>query len=168
MDTKFNLKEIDKTFVKFGKDNLIEGVVISLTDEGAVFNLGGKKDAFIPKNEIENYSLIKIGDRFNVVTIGGKNEEGMVLCSQIRAAKIELESQNARAIKLGGTFQVVISKIFESGKLGGRLGDYEIVIPEDEISSRNVNPKSLLNKKGALLLLKFIPSRDTSLKSPFN
>lgn len=147
MDTKFSLDEIEKTFVKFGKEKLVEGVVIAIRPDGLVFNLGGKADAFIPVGEVENFNDRKIGDRFSVVTIGGKNDEGMVLCSQIRAAKIELESQNARAIKLGGTFQVVISKVFESGALGGKMGDFEIFIPEDEVSSRNKNPRSFLNKK---------------------
>ena len=147
MDTKFCLDEIEKTFVKFGKEKLVEGVVIAIRPDGLVFNLGGKADAFIPVGEVENFNDRKIGDRFSVVTTGGKNDEGMVLCSQIRAAKIELESQNARAIKLGGTFQVVISKVFESGALGGTMGDFEIFIPEDEVSSRNKNPRSFLNKK---------------------
>lgn len=147
MDTKFSLDEIEKTFVKFGKEKLVEGVVIAIRPDGLVFNLGGKADAFIPVGEVENFNDRKIGDRFSVVTTGGKNDEGMVLCSQIRAAKIELESQNARAIKLGGTFQVVISKVFESGALGGTMGDFEIFIPEDEVSSRNKNPRSFLNKK---------------------
>ena len=147
MDTKFSLDEIEKTFVKFGKEKLVEGVVIAIRLDGLVFNLGGKADAFIPVGEVENFNDRKIGDRFSVVTTGGKNDEGMVLCSQTRAAKIELESQNARAIKLGGTFQVVISKVFESGALGGTMGDFEIFIPEDEVSSRNKNPRSFLNKK---------------------
>ena len=147
MDTKFSLDEIEKTFVKFGKEKLVEGVVIAIRPDGLVFNLGGKADAFIPVGEVENFNDRKIGDRFSVVTTGGKNDEGMVLCSQTRAAKIELESQNARAIKLGGTFQVVISKVFESGALGGKMGDFEIFIPEDEVSSRNKNPRSFLNKK---------------------
>ena len=147
MDTKFSLDEIEKTFVKFGKEKLVEGVVIAIRPDGLVFNLGGKADAFIPVGEVENFNDRKFGDRYSVVTTGGKNDEGMVLCSQIRAAKIELESQNARAIKLGGTFQVVISKVFESGALGGTMGDFEIFIPEDEVSSRNKNPRSFLNKK---------------------
>ena len=147
MDTKFNLEEVEKTFVKFQKEKLIEGVVIAIREDGLIFNLGGKADAFIEKDEVENFGTVKIGDRFNVVTLGKKNEEGMVVCSQRQAARIELESQSAREIKLGGTFQVVINKIYESGMLGGKIGDYQIIIPEDEISSRNVNPKFYLNKK---------------------
>ncbi len=148
MDTKFNLKEIEKTFVKYGKENLNQGIVISIKDEGLIFNIGGKIDAFIPKDEVENFSSMKIGDRFSVVTMGKKNEDGLVLASQKKAAKIELENQNARNIKLGESFSCVISDVKDSGALVGKLGDYQIIIPEDEICSyRQVNPKSYLQKK---------------------
>lgn len=143
---EFNLNEIDKTFVNYKDKKLHEGIVFAIQPEGIVFNLGGKVDAFISKDEIENFGERKIGERFSVVLLGGKNEDGLFLASQKKTEKIEVENQNAKSIKLGCSFTCVIDSI-KNNCLVSHLGDYTIEIPEAEISIRKINPKFLLHKK---------------------
>ena len=143
----FTLEEIDKTFTKYKVNELADGVVVAKKEDYLIFNLGGKLDAFIPKNEVEDFENAKIGDRYPVIITGGKNEDGMVLASQKKAIKIQIETQNAREIKLGGVFICEVSK-FLNGNLVSKMGEYEILIPETEISSvRKVNPKFMVGKK---------------------
>ena len=77
-ETKFNLNAIDKTFTKYNKDDLFDGVVILKREDGIIFNIGGKSDAFIDKNEIADFENTKIGERFKVSILGGKTEDGMI------------------------------------------------------------------------------------------
>ncbi len=143
---EFNLNEIDKTFINYKDKKLHEGIVFAIQSDGIIFNLGGKVDAFIPKAEIENFDERKIGERFSVMLLGGKNEDGLILASQKKAEKIEVENQNAKSIKLGCSFTCVVDSI-KNNALNSHLGDYIIEIPETEISSRKVNTKFMLHKK---------------------
>ena len=51
---KFDLSEIDKTFTNYKKNEIFDGVVILKREDGVVFNIGGKSDAFIEKQDFEN------------------------------------------------------------------------------------------------------------------
>ena len=146
MDAKFCMEEVEKTFNRYSKQKLTEGIVVAVKQDGLIFNLGGKLDSFIPKNEVEDFENAKIGDRFSVLILGGKNEDGMVLASQKKAIKIQIETQNAKEIKLGGVFRSEISSV-SGGDLVSKMGEYTITIPEDEISSlRKFNPKHFIGK----------------------
>lgn len=136
--TNFNLEEIEKTFTTYKKGNLESGVVVLKRDDGVIFNIGGKKDAFILKEDFANYDDVKIGDRFKVV-IQGTNDEGMILASKSEADVILIGIQNAQKLKLGSRFTFVPTS-FEGG-LKSKMGDYDIFVPSSEISSHYVDVK---------------------------
>ena len=71
-EVKFDLNEIDKTFARYKKDDIYDGVVILKRDDGVIFNIGGKSDAFISKEDFDNFESIKVGDRFKVAILGKK------------------------------------------------------------------------------------------------
>ncbi len=147
MDTKFSLEEVEKTFTKYKPKQLVEGIIIAIEENGVVFNLGGKLDAFISKSEMNDFNNAKIGDRFSVFILGGKSENGMVLASKNQAEDILLGNQNAKNIKLGSSFTCVINGVQNNG-LVSNLGEYKIYIPENEICSyRTINPKTFISKK---------------------
>jgi ribosomal protein S1 len=148
MDIKFGLDEIEKTFTHYHANDMVEGVVVAIHDDGLIFNLGGKLDAFIPKDQVKDFEGAKIGDRFPVIIKGGKNENGMILASQTLAEDIILGNQKAENIKLGTSFTCVILSVSDSGGLISKIGQYDIYIPEDEICSyRQVNPKTYISKR---------------------
>lgn len=148
MDIKFGLDEIEKTFTNYRTNEMVDGVVVSINDNGLVFNLGGKLDAFIPKDQIKNFEDSKIGDRFSVIIMGGKNEDGMILASKTLAENLILGNQKAENIKLGSSFTCVITGVSDSGGLISKLGQYSIYIPENQICSyRQINPKSYISKQ---------------------
>jgi 4-hydroxy-3-methylbut-2-enyl diphosphate reductase len=148
MDEKFDLEAIEKTFTKYRANDVVQGVVVAINDSGLIFNLGGKLDAFIPKNEISDFENSKIGDRFSALIMGGKNEDGMILASKKLAEDFLLGNQNAENIKLGAKFMCVITGVTDSGALTSKMGQYSICIPENEICShRQVNPKTYISKR---------------------
>ena len=69
MNEEFNLEAIEKTFTNYKKGQMFDGVVVIKREDGAIFNIGGKNDAFLPKEEVEDYENLKIGDRFRVIII---------------------------------------------------------------------------------------------------
>ncbi len=132
MSDNFNLDMIDKTFTNYKKGQMFDGVVVIKRDDGAIFNIGGKNDAFIPKDDFDDFDGLKIGDRFKVVITNKKNEEGMIEVSKRLADDKVLATQNAQKLKLGSTFSFVVAGNRDGG-LVSRMGDYEIFIPADEI-----------------------------------
>lgn len=148
MDKKFSMEEVEKTFKNYQTNELTEGVVVAKKPEFLVFNLGGKLDVLIPKDETIDFDGKKIGDRFSVVIINKHDADGNVIASEKIAKNLEIGNQNAENIKLGSTFSCVITGFTDAGALKSKMGEYQIIIPEDEICSwRQVNPKAYLNKQ---------------------
>lgn len=153
MDVKFGLEEIEKTFTFYKPNEIVEGVVVAKKDNGLIFNLGGKLDSYIPKNEVLNFENVKIGERFSVVITGGRTEEGMVLASQKLAEEYISGNQKAENIKLGSTFTCFIIGTDDAGGLYSKVGQYSIYIPYNEIASYPANPKTYVSKKVNVIAL---------------
>ena len=136
MSEKFNLELIDKTFTSYKKGQAFEGVVVIRRNDGVIFNIGGKNDAFIPAEDFEDYEKIKIGDRFGVVITNQKNEEGLIEASKSLADSLRIANQNAQSLRLGSKFTFVATGV-ENG-LVSKMGDYKIIVPFDQASEHYV------------------------------
>ncbi len=145
-EIKFDLNEIDKTFARYKKDDIYDGVIILKREDGAIFNIGGKSDAFIKSTDFEDYSLVKVGDRFKVAILGEKNDEGMILVSKKLADQIIIGSNTAEKLKIGSETSFYVTGI-KNGCLVSRLGLYNLVVPHDEIDIRTRNLNYYLNKQ---------------------
>ncbi len=145
MSEKFNLDLIDKTFTSYKKGQSFDGVVVLKRNDGIIFNIGGKNDAFIPADDFEDYDKIKIGDRFAVVITNQKNEEGLIEASKSLADALKLANQNAQTLKLGSKFSFVPTGVGDG--LLSKMGDYSIIIPFTEVSEHYVkNYQSFVGK----------------------
>ncbi len=136
MSENFNLDIIDKTFTSYKKGQSFEGVVVLKREDGVIFNIGGKNDAFIPATDFEDYAGVKIGDRFAVVITNQKNEEGLIEASKSLADALKLANQNALNLRLGSKFSFVATGV--GNGLLSKMGDYKIVIPFDQVSEHYV------------------------------
>lgn len=142
--SEFNLEAIEKTFTSYKKGQLQDGVVVFKRDDGVIFNIGGKKDAFIEKSDFDDFNEIKIGDRFKVMVLG-TNEEGMIIASKSQADVTMLGTQNAQKLKLGSKFSFVPTHA-DFG-LKGKMGDYEIFVPREEVGEHRVDERKLVGKQ---------------------
>lgn len=146
MKEKFSMEMIDKTFTSYKKGQSFDGVVVMKRNDGVIFNIGGKNDAYIPADDFENYEEVKIGDRFAVVITKQKNEEGFIEASKSLADALKIENQNAQTLRLGSKFSFVATAV-EDG-LVSKMGDYKIIIPFDQVSESYVkNFNSLVGKQ---------------------
>ncbi len=147
MNEEFNLENIEKTFASYKKGQLFDGVVVIKREDGVIFNIGGKNDAFIAKEDFEEFNDVKIGDRFKVMITNMKNDEGLIEVSKSQADSLTLANQNAQKLKLGSKFSFVVTNSNNSG-VYSKLGDYGIFIPASEVSSHFVKDfKSLIGKQ---------------------
>ena len=78
MSEEFNLDLIDKTFTSYKKGQMFDGVVVLKRNDGVIFNIGGKNDAFIPESDFDDFSAVKIGDRFPVIITKQKMKKGLL------------------------------------------------------------------------------------------
>ena len=134
IDEKFDMATVEKTFTSYRQGQMFDGVVIIKRDDGCIFNIGGKNDAFLPKEEAEDYENIKIGDRFKVIITKSRNEDGMLEVSKDRADNLILATQNANKLKLGSKFSFVVSKANKEG-LHSKMGEFTIFVPFGQISN---------------------------------
>lgn len=147
MSSEFNLEMIDKTFTNYQKGQMFDGVVVIKREDGVIFNIGGKNDAFIPRDDFDDFDAVKIGDRFKVLITNKKNEEGMIEVSKRMADDKVIATQNALKLKLGSTFSFVVTGNRDGG-LVSKMGEYEIFIPSDEIFANGVRDvKRLVGKQ---------------------
>lgn len=131
----FNISMIDKTFTNYKKGQMFDGVVVLEYENGYIFNIGGKNDAFLPFSEINEGEKVKIGDRFKVVITNYKNAEDMIEVSKSLADNKILETQNANKLKLGSKFSFVVTRGEKDG-IYSKMGDYSIFVPAEEISHK--------------------------------
>ena len=147
MSEEFNLDLIDKTFTSYKKGQIFDGVVVLKREDGVIFNIGGKNDAFIPASDFDDYEKTKIGDRFSVIITKQKNEEGLIEASMRLARDIKIANQNAQSLRLGSKFTFVVTNVNNSGLLS-KMGDYSVFVPASEASLKYVKDlKSFVGKQ---------------------
>lgn len=146
MEEKFSLEAIEKTFTNYKRGQMFDGVVVIKRENGCIFNIGGKNDAFLPAEEVDDYENLKIGDRFKVIIINSKNEDGLLEVSKSLADSQILATQNANRLKLGSKFTFVVSGYDKDG-VNSKMGEYKIVVPENEISVKTKDIRRTVGKQ---------------------
>lgn len=131
-DIKFDLKAIDLTFQNYKKGQVFDGVVVLKNENGVVFNIGGKNDAFISKEDLKDFENVKIGDRFHALMTGGKTEDGLIEASKSQADDIIFGNQNASRLKVGSKMSFVPTQA--KNGLISKMGEYRIFVPAREVS----------------------------------
>ncbi len=131
-DIKFSLDAIENTLANYKKNSIYDGVVVNKREDGVIFNIGGKSDAFIKKEDFENFEEIKIGDRFKALVLGTKTEDGMIEVSRREAEEIITGSIKAESLKVGSTFTFVVNGFNNEG-IYSKLGAYNIFVHKDQV-----------------------------------
>lgn len=146
IEEKFSLEAIEKTFTNYKKGQMFDGVVVIKREDGCIFNIGGKNDAFLPAEEVEDYEGLKIGDRFKVIILNSKNDDGMLMVSKTLADSQVVATQNANKLKLGSKFTFVVTNANGDG-LYSKMGEYNIFVPLEEISLTTRDPRRAVGKQ---------------------
>ena len=150
MKERFDMSAIDKTFTSFRGGEIVKATVVFDLKSMIVVNIGGKKDGYIAKNDLEQASIqgLKAGDTFDALIVNTKGEDGMIEVSKAQAEALVRGNTIAEALKIGDNAKVVITDCNNSG-LVSKLGEYSVFIPYSQISNRKVdnNLKNYINKQ---------------------
>lgn len=141
------MNEIDSTMKKVQKGDILDGKVISVSDEEVIVNIGYIADGIIQKHELsmdKNTAIedaIHVDDVIKVYVLRPQDDEGNVVLSQKRAEQIvvwdELEDAYEKKTKLNVTVKDVVK--------GGVTAYYKSVrcfIPGSLLSYRYVEDMS--------------------------
>ena len=145
-EEKFSLEAVEKTFTNYKRGQMFDGVVVIKRENGCIFNIGGKNDAFLPSSEVEDYDALKIGDRFKVIILNSKNEEGMLEVSKILADNQIVATQNANRLRLGSRATFVITAVVDNNLIS-KMGEYTIQIPVAEMPVSVRDPRKTIGKQ---------------------
>ena len=78
-------EQYEQTFNAFTEQEVIEGVIVSITDREAVVNIGFKSDGVIPASELRYNPDFKAGDKIEVYVESQEDANGQLLLSHKKA-----------------------------------------------------------------------------------
>ncbi len=149
MKEVFDMSAIDKSFTSYKNGEVVKATVVYNLKSMIIVNIGGKKDGYITKNDVEgNLDSIYAGQSFDVVIVNTKGEDGMIEVSKVRAEALARGNTIAATLDVGATAKVVITDCNNSGLIS-TLGEYGVFIPYSQISNRKVdnNLKNYINQQ---------------------
>ena len=155
MKEVFDMSAIDRTFTSFKNGDMVKATVVYNLKDKVIVNIGGKKDGYIVKNEIESeLGEIYVGESFDVLITNTKGEDGMIEVSRARAEALNRGNTIAKALSVGAEAKVVITDYNNNGLIS-TLGEYSVFIPYSQISNRRVdnNLKNYVNKQMTAIVL---------------
>jgi len=156
MKEKFDMSLIDETFRSYKNGELVKAKVVLNTKDMVVVNIGGKKDGYILKNELESKALenVKVGDNFDAIITNTSGENGMVELSKAKAEAMIRGNTIASGLNVGDTAKIVITDSNNSGLIS-KLGEYRVFVPFSQITNRKVdnNLKNYINKQLTAVVL---------------
>ncbi|MFL2639564.1 MAG: 30S ribosomal protein S1 [Flavobacteriaceae bacterium] len=82
-------KLIEKNFVDTYDDNVIEGVVINITDREAIIDINAKSEGVISLNEFRYNPDLKVGDKVEVLVDIREDKTGQLILSHRKARTIK-------------------------------------------------------------------------------
>ncbi|MEZ6056745.1 MAG: 30S ribosomal protein S1 [Planctomycetaceae bacterium] len=77
----------DQTAAHFDANQIVDGVVIGLTDDDVMVDIGYKSEGMVPRNEWADDELPKIGDKVEVLLEDLEDEFGVILLSRRKAVR---------------------------------------------------------------------------------
>ena len=75
----------EKSFNQFIEQDVIEGIIVSISDREAVVNIGAKSDGVIPASELRYNSELKAGDKIEVYVESQEDANGQIQLSHKKA-----------------------------------------------------------------------------------
>jgi len=88
-----NLKEfedlVEKTFISTGEEEVVEGIVVRITDRDAIVDINAKSEGVISLNEFRYNPSLKVGDKVEVLIDIREDKNGQLVLSHRKARTIK-------------------------------------------------------------------------------
>ncbi len=137
------LSQLDKSFVRLKRGQIVKGKVVQLTDDEACVSVGYKSDGIITKAEltldgnVNPKDILKIGDEIDVEVLTLNDGKGNVLLSKKRIeSKLKWQQfcDNADSETI---YQCTVTGVVKGGLIG-KTESYETFIPASQVAMRFV------------------------------
>lgn len=156
MKVKFDMSSVEDTFRSYKVGEIVKAKVVLDMQDMLIVNIGGKKDGYILKNELESETIkgVAVGDSFDAIILNTNGENSMVELSRAKAEALIRGNTIASALNVGEISKVVITDANANGLIS-KLGEYRVFIPFSQISNRKVdkNLKNYINKQLTAVVL---------------
>ena len=107
------------TFVTVNNNEIIKGIVVSMTNTDVVLNIGFKSDGLVPLSEFRDMPDLKVGEQVEVMVVDKENPKGQLILSR-KSAKMERAWE--RIVSAHQTGEVVTGLVTSKTK-GGLIVD---------------------------------------------
>ncbi len=129
---------VEESFVSYKEGKRVKGTVILAAESGIKVNIGGKKDGFIPSDEVnidKEYLAADFpaGTEVEVIITNKQDDEtGCVLLSKKKVDLIKEGDKVVETIRNGEVFELKVEKDTKGGLLS-KIGTYTVFIPASQI-----------------------------------
>jgi small subunit ribosomal protein S1 len=156
---------IDGTLTTVNEKEVVQGVVVGITDRDVIVNIGFKSDGLVPLNEFRDTPDLKIGAKVEVYLEEQENTHGQLILSR-RKAKIVQAWQN---IQESFEFDKVIDGFVKRRTKGGLIVDIfgvEAFLPGSQIDVKPIRDFDIfVNKKMEVKVVKINYANDNVVVS---
>ncbi|MDW8800949.1 30S ribosomal protein S1 [Clostridium sp. A1-XYC3] len=153
------MNEIESSMKTVKRGEIVKGKVISVTNNGAIINLGYMSDGVLPKSEVTEDTevnlneLLKENDEIYVYILDMNDGEGNVVVSKKTADREKVWEQLQELFTANNTFDVVVKEVVKGGVVANVKG-VRAFIPASQLSASFV--KDLNEFVGKTLEVKVI------------
>ncbi|MFA5557801.1 MAG: 30S ribosomal protein S1 [Flavobacteriaceae bacterium] len=140
VDTK-KLKEfeelVDKTFISTDNEEVVEGVVVRITDRDAIVDINAKSEGVISLNEFRYNPHLKVGDKVEVLIDVREDKTGQLVLSHRKARVIKAWDRVIAANETGE----IVNGFVKARTKGGMIVDVfgiEAFLPGSQIDVKPI------------------------------
>jgi small subunit ribosomal protein S1 len=156
---------IEGTLTTVNEKEVVEGLVVGITDRDVILNIGFKSDGLVPLNEFRDMPDLKIGDKVEIYLEEQENSQGQLILSR-RKAKIVQAWKN---IQESFEDDKVIDGFVKRRTKGGLIVDIfgvEAFLPGSQIDVKPIRDFDVfVNKKMEVKVVKINYANDNVVVS---
>ena len=130
-------KLINKNFIDTSDEDVIEGVVIHMTDKEAIIDINAKSEGVISLNEFRYNPDLKVGDKVEVIVVTREDKTGQLVLSHRKARTIKAWDRVNEANKTGE----IVNGFIKCRTKGGMIVDVfgiEAFLPGSQIDVKPI------------------------------
>lgn len=155
---------------KFELGGIVTGDIVRVERDGALVDVGGKSEGFVPAKELSNMpvndpdDVVKVGDRLEFYILRDENENGQLTLSLKRVAQargwVQLEQQK----KSDETIRAKISAVVKGGVVVDVYG-LRGFVPASQLRVKGTTPEELIGMEIPMKILETDTKRNKLILS---
>ena len=128
----------DKTFSHLNKQELVEGMIVSINAREAVVNIGYKSDGVIPASELRYNPDFKVGDSIEVYVESQEDANGQLILSHKKARVLKSWERVKAAYENGEIINGYVKDKTKGGMIVTLFDNIEAFLPGSQIDIKPI------------------------------